>query len=216
MPLRTVYCLEDNDSLRHTLQDVLQAKGYAVRAFSTSAGLLETLTERDQELSGVSLGLFDMRLAGNLSGLDVFHSVRRLSAMPIIFLSGESRVSEAIAALKAGAYDFLLKPVDMTELLEKIRDCFANLEQVRAHQVIGTDARPEMFGQLTPREGEVLKLVVAGHRGGEIARQLGITERTVKMHRSNVMKKVNARNLAQLAGLFQQHLAGQNRHTVLP
>jgi FixJ family two-component response regulator len=213
--VRTVFCLEDNESLRLTIQEVLQSKGYVVKSFVTASDLLAALADLPHESSGAMIGLFDMRLAGSLSGLDVFHSVRRLSPMPIIFLSGESRVSEAIAALKAGAYDFLLKPVDMVDLLDKIRCCFVDAESTRNQQMVMTDVRPEMFGQLTPREGEVLRLVLTGHRGGEIARQLGITERTVKMHRSNVMKKVNARNLAQLAALYQQHLADQTRLSAL-
>jgi len=148
-----------------------------------------------------------MRLSGSLTGLDVFQSVRRLCSMPVIFLSGESRVAEAISALKAGAHDFLLKPVDMSDLLRKVESCFAVRQTTPPVTSFAGDVRPDMFDRLTGREKEVLQMVLMGQRGNEIARALGITERTVKMHRSNVMRKVNARNLAQLAALYQQYLA---------
>jgi len=116
-------------------------------------------------------------------------------------------VAEAISALKAGAHDFLLKPVDMSDLLRKVESCFAVRQANPPVTSLSGDVRPDMFDRLTGREKEVLQMVLMGQRGNEIARALGITERTVKMHRSNVMRKVNARNLAQLAALYQQYLA---------
>ncbi len=208
-PSKTVLYLEDNASVRAVISETLHAQGYDVHSFDSAADLLSALPTLCADSHRIHIGLFDMRLSGSLTGLDVFQSVKRLCNMPVIFLSGESRVSEAISALKAGAHDFLLKPVDMVDLLRKVEHCFASRQATPSPASLKGDVRPDMFDRLTSREREVLQMVLMGQRGNEIARELGITERTVKMHRSNVMRKVNARNLAQLAALYQQYLAGQ-------
>ena len=208
-PSRTVLYLEDNASVRAAITESLQARGFEVHGFDSATDLLSALPDLCGDSRRVCIGLFDMRLSGNLTGLDVFQSVRRLCNMPVIFLSGESRVAEAISALKAGAHDFLLKPVDMSDLFRKIEDCFSTRQANSQALSPAGDVRLEMFDRLTGREREVLQMVLTGQRGNEIALALGITERTVKMHRSNVMKKVNARNLAQLAALYQQYLVRQ-------
>jgi FixJ family two-component response regulator len=208
-PSRTILYLEDNASVRAAITESLQARGFEVHGFDSATALLAALPTLSGDPRRACIGLFDMRLSGNLTGLDVFQSVRRLSNMPVIFLSGESRVAEAISALKAGAHDFLLKPVDMSDLFRKIESCFSTRQTNSPASALSGDVRPDMFDRLTAREKEVLQMVLTGQRGNEIARALGITERTVKMHRSNVMKKVNARNLAQLAALYQQYLVRQ-------
>jgi FixJ family two-component response regulator len=208
-PLKTILYLEDNASVRAAITEAIQARGFEVYGFDSATDLLLALPALYGDSRRVCIGLFDMRLSGNLTGLDVFQSVRRLCNMPVIFLSGESRVAEAISALKAGAHDFLLKPVDMCDLFRKIESCFTTRQLNSAVPSLSGDVRPDMFDRLTGREREVIGMVLTGQRGNEIARVLGITERTVKMHRSNVMKKVNARNLAQLAALYQQYLVRQ-------
>lgn len=112
--------------------------------------------------------------------------------------------------MKAGAFDFLLKPVGRAELLDALERCFQHLELGSTSQPGERYADIRMFGALTRRENDVLVLVLKGQRGREIARELAISERTVKMHRGNIMKKLGARSLAQLAALHQRYLLRQD------
>lgn len=203
---RVVIHLDDNESLSASLSDLLQSRDYRALCFSTALDLLNALPSILKRENEVHVGLFDMRLSGEMTGMDVFHRVRQLTTMPIIFLSGESRVSEAISALKSGAYDFLLKPFDVMDLLRKIEEAFESQSRIQKVPVTGYPAHQNILGQLTRREREVLDYVLIGHRGKDIADALSISERTVKMHRSNAMRKMNARNLAHLATLYQHYL----------
>jgi FixJ family two-component response regulator len=133
-----------------------------------------------------------------MSGLDL---QKRLaedgSAMPIVFLTGHGDVPTSVRAMRAGAEDFLPKPARKTELLDAIERAFARSRQACELQA-QKDARQLLMNKLSPRERQVLTLVIVGKLNKQIAHELGTTERTIKAHRHNMMSKLNARSLAEL------------------
>ena len=206
-PAHTIIYLEDNHLVREGIATMLRFAGYRVFDFASVADVLATDNDLLNPAHGLVLAIFDMRLNERSSGLDVFRQLKKHTPhLAGIFLSGESKVSEAIDAMKAGAFDFLLKPVGRTQLLETVERCFKHLEISAGNTPGERHADIRMFSTLTRRENDVLLLVLKGQRGREIARSLSISERTVKMHRGNVMKKLGARSLAQLAAMHQRYL----------
>jgi FixJ family two-component response regulator len=206
-PAHTIIYLEDNHLVREGIATMLRFAGYQVVDFASVTDVLAANNDLLNPTHGPVLAIFDMRLNERSSGLDVFRQLKkRAPHLAGIFLSGESKVSEAIDAMKAGAFDFLLKPVSRKQLLEVVDRCFKHLEISAASTPGERHADIRMFSALTQRENDVLLLVLKGQRGREIARNLSISERTVKMHRGNVMKKLGARSLAQLAALHQRYL----------
>jgi two-component system response regulator TtrR len=131
-----------------------------------------------------------------LRGLDMQRAlIERGVPIPVIFLSGESEMTEVISALKNGAADFLLKPVDTDELLNAITRALAS-------GTADTDSKAALLKKLSRREAEILELVAKGMRSQPIADALGISLRTVKMHRGNLMAKLGVSNVTELLALF--------------
>lgn len=194
----SVLILDDDASVRRAYARILADEGYAVLEFQDFHGLRHAVESNTIALDQACL-LLDMRMPG-ADGLTVqrWISANRLS-LPVIFVSGESEISEAISALKAGAAEFLLKPVGGQQLLAAVR---AVLQQ--AGQPGSDSPLPPGFERLSVREAQVLDLVVQGLRSQKIADALGITLRTVKMHRGNIMGKVGVQNVAQLVSFYQQ------------
>lgn len=192
-----VLILDDDASVRRAYARILTDEGYEVTEFQDFPELRRALVAKTVPSDGVCL-ILDMRMPSG-DGLEVqrWISDRRLS-LPVIFVSGESEISEAISALKAGAVEFLLKPVGGPQLLAAVR---AVLNQ--AHPGANSPLPPG-FERLSVREAQVLELVVQGLRSQKIADALGITLRTVKMHRGNIMGKVGVQNVAQLVSFYQQ------------
>jgi FixJ family two-component response regulator len=136
-----------------------------------------------------------MRMQG-LRGLDMQRAlIERGVPIPVIFLSGESEMTEVISALKNGAADFLLKPADTDELLNAITRALAS-------GTADTDPKAALLKKLSQREAEILELVAKGMRSQPIADALGISLRTVKMHRGNLMAKLGVSNVTELLALF--------------
>lgn len=194
----SVLILDDDASVRRAYARILADEGYAVLEFQDFHGLRHAVESNTIALDQACL-LLDMRMPG-ADGLTVqrWISANRLS-LPVIFVSGEGEISEAISALKAGAAEFLLKPVGGQQLLAAVR---AVLQQ--AGQPGSDSPLPPGFERLSVREAQVLDLVVQGLRSQKIADALGITLRTVKMHRGNIMGKVGVQNVAQLVSFYQQ------------
>jgi FixJ family two-component response regulator len=193
-----VHIVDDDASLRSALAGLLRASGYEVRAYeSAGAFLLE-----DAPAAGGCL-LLDLRLSGP-SGLDLQDAlVRRGVRMPIVFLSAHGDVPASVRAMKAGAVDFLQKPVERVPLLAAIRAALAR-DQAQA----ATDERlaelRARFASLTPREREVLDGVVSGKLNKQIAYDIGVAERTVKTHRAHLMEKLGADSPAMLGRIVEQ------------
>lgn len=193
-----IHIVDDDDSLRGAMQRLLMAAGYRVKAYA-SAG--EFLLDPPGEAPGCLL--LDLHMPGP-SGLDLQQALARHGVrLPVIFLTGHGDLATGIRAMKAGAVDFLTKPVERELLLAAItRALEADAARSAAR---GAEAELQArFAQLTAREREVLELVVAGRLNKQIADVLGIAERTVKAQRAQVMAKLGAANAAELGRIAAQ------------
>jgi FixJ family two-component response regulator len=187
-----VLIIDDDALMRQALENLLQSVGHVARAFPSTEAFLTT--ERPDAPGCLVL---DVRLPGQ-SGLEL---QRRLSAagvdLPIIFITGHGDVPMSVSAMKAGAIEFLTKPFRDQDLLDAIH---RGIEIDRERRAASTTvaALRERYDSLTPREREVMDLVVAGRPNKQIAFELGLSEITVKIHRGQVMRKMKAKSLPEL------------------
>jgi len=191
-PTPMIHVVDDDDSFRTAVTRLLRAAGYEVRSYR-SAG--EFLLARPGNAPGCVV--LDVRLPGP-SGLDLQEAFGQgTDTLPIIFLTGHGDIPMSVRAMKAGAVDFLTKPVQRPALLSAVRNALArDGESRQARDQDGTlRAR---FETLTPRERAVFALVAAGKGNKEVAAQLDTSERTVKAHRAQVMRKLQVASLAEL------------------
>ena len=193
-----IHVVDDDDSVRQALQRLLVAAGYRVRTYA-SAG--EFLLDPPGDAAGCLL--LDLRMPGP-SGLDLQEALERRGVrLPVIFHTAHGDLPSGIRAMKAGAVDFLTKPVERKPLLEAVGRALELDAARRASRGADADLQAR-FAQLTPRECEVLELVVAGKLNKQIAAALGIAERTVKGQRSQVMAKLGATTAAELGRIAAQ------------
>jgi FixJ family two-component response regulator len=196
-----VYVVDDDASFRTAVQRLLTTAGYRVVTFASAEQLL---AQRPDENEAGCI-LLDVRLPG-LSGPALHDRLRELgSAIPILFLTGYEDVSVTVKAIKAGAYDFLIKPLKADEFLPVIEQALSrhrNILETRRE----IDVLRGRFATLTPREQQVFALIVQGKTNKHTARELGAGERTIKAHRQRVMEKMKAASLAELV-LMGQRLA---------
>jgi FixJ family two-component response regulator len=187
-----VHVLDDDASVRTALSRLLTAVGYEVHTHANaSTYLLQPVSDRPACL------ILDVRMP-EVSGLDIQDALARLRIeIPIIFLTGHGDIPTTVRAMKAGAAEFLTKPVRPRALLAAIQ---AALEGDRTSQRTRLELAElrERYERLTPREQEVMCLVVAGLLNKQIAGELGAAERTVKFHRAHIMEKMRADSLANL------------------
>jgi len=190
-----VFVVDDDASVRRSLARLVKTAGYEAEAF---ASVRDFLARRPHD--GPCCLVLDVRMPG-LSGLDLQEALRvagqRLS---IVFITGYRDVSVTVKAMKGGAVDVLTKPVDEEALLGAIRQAVARTLADRRQQARVTEIRSRIAA-LTPREAEVFALVVTGMLNKQIGAELGIAEKTVKMHRARVMEKMRAGSLAELVRL---------------
>ena len=190
-----VFVVDDDPSVRKSLTRLIGSAGYAVEALASAREFLAR-----ERYPGPCCLVLDVRMPG-LTGLDLQEALagagRRMS---IVFVTGHGDISMSVKAMKGGAVDFLTKPVDDKDLLAAIEGCVA-----RDVQDLGAEARvtaiQERVQMLTPRETEVFALVVTGMLNKQIAFELGISEKTVKVHRARVMEKMRAGSVAELVRL---------------
>lgn len=193
-----IHLVDDDESLRTALQRQLTAAGYRVRTYP-SAGEFLLAPPAD----GPGCLLLDLAMPGP-SGLDLQGALSRHGVrLPVIFLTGHGDLTSGVRAMKAGAVDFLTKPVERETLLDAIQRALATDSAQRASRSAGTQLQAR-FEQLTPREREVFELVADGLLNKQIAARLGIGERTVKAQRAQVMAKLGASNAAELGRIAAQ------------
>jgi FixJ family two-component response regulator len=191
-PVATVFVVDDNVGVRTSLHALLESAGLAVETYASGE---EFLVAYDPERAGCLV--LDVRLRGS-SGLDLQDELRRRDALlPIIVLTGHGNVPTSVRALKAGAVDFLQKPVPPKVLLERIRAALDSDRQARV-KTAERSVVIERLAHLTPRERQVLELLVAGNTTKEIAAALKVSARTVEGHRFVVLSKMNVSSAAQL------------------
>jgi len=194
----TVFLLDDEPGMLRALDRLLKAEGFTVRAFTSAKAFVESYR---QEVPGCLV--LDIAMP-ELNGLELQQRlVSSENPLPIIFLTGRADVPMSVKAMKAGAVDFLTKPVKDVDLLQAVRSA---LQRSAEQHVVDSqlDSLRQRYASLTPRECEVMALVVAGVLNKQIAAALGIVERTVKVHRGRVMEKMGVNSLADLVRVAER------------
>jgi len=193
-----VYVVDDDETVRRSLARLVRSAGLKVDTFASAQAFLEHKGQNRP-----SCLVLDVRLPG-LSGLDLQAAMGQSQrAMPIIFITGRGNVPMTVRAMKGGAQDFLEKPFDDQELLDAIQRALARSQEARAEDAERADIERRL-ATLTPRERQVLELVVAGLLNKQIAGELGAAEKTIKVHRGRVMKKMQADSVAGLVRMTQK------------
>jgi FixJ family two-component response regulator len=189
--------VDDDAEVRDSLEELLNSVGIESMSFSSTQEVLDAeLPDRPGCL------VLDVRMPG-LSGLDLHHLLSAKGIQtPVVFLTGHGDIAMSVQAMKAGAVDFLTKPVRDQTFLDAVSAAVAFDIARRAASSVSRKTMA-LYETLTPREREVLRFVVSGAMNKQIAFDLGISEITVKLHRSNMMKKMNARSLTHLLSAWQ-------------
>jgi FixJ family two-component response regulator len=194
----TVYLVDDDPAVLKALSRLLSARGYDARSFRSAQDFLKS---HDPGIAGCAV--FDLSMPG-LDGLTLQQTLKANGdRRPIIFLTGKAEIPQSVRAMKAGAVDFLTKPVNDRDLLAAI---------ARAEEVDRTARQAEAelsaingkLATLTPREREVLTYVIAGRLNKQIAAELGTVEKTIKVHRGRMMEKLGLRSVADLIRLAEK------------
>jgi len=194
-----IHVVDDDTSFRTAIERRLKKAGYEVATYPSAQHLLDRLP--DDNAAGCIL--LDVRIPG-LNGPELQTRLSQLgSTLPIVFLTGYTDVPTTVQAIKAGAEDFLTKPVSSEKLLQAIERALAHHEQIRARNGALNVIRARSAA-LTPREREVFQLVVRGKTNKQIGNALGTTERTIKAHRHRVMEKMQVPSLAELVSLAER------------
>lgn len=187
-----VFIVDDDVSMREALTDLFRSMKFDAEAFDSAGAFLEKAN-----LNRPGCLLLDVRLPG-ISGLDFQMQLERVgNRMPIIFMTGFGDIPMSVRAMKAGAVDFLTKPFKEQDILDAVAAAMER-DASRRRESAQNDAVTSLAEQLTPREREVMGAVVRGLMNKQIAYELGISEVTVKLHRGNVMRKMEAESLADL------------------
>ncbi len=191
-----VFIVEDDEAVRESLQMMLESVGHRVEAFANADDFLNSY---NQDMAGCII--LDVRMPG-MNGMELQRKLNELnSILPIIFVTGHGDVPMAVEAMQQGAIDFVQKPYREQELLDKISQAMAlddeNRASLQQQQLI-----LERMADLTPRERDVMELMVEGKANKVIAIDLEISQRTVEIHRARVMEKLSANSLAHLVRMF--------------
>jgi FixJ family two-component response regulator len=188
----TVFIVDDDTDVRESLQELLDSVGLHSQSFGTAQEFLSSARG-----DGPSCLILDVRLPG-ISGLDLQHELKRgRISIPIIFLTAHADVPMSVKAMKSGAVEFLTKPFRQQDLLDAVQRSLTRDRIIREKQRDIAELR-ERYSILSVREREVMNLVVRGMLNKQIAAEVGASEATVKMHRSQVMKKMQAKSLPDL------------------
>lgn len=198
MPGR-VHVVDDDDSFRTAMERRLKLAGYEVATYPSAQHLLDCLPD-DNEPGCI---LLDVRIPG-LSGPELQGRLNEIgSTLPIVFLTGYADTPTTVRTIKAGAEDFLTKPVESAELLAAIERALARHRAARSERE-KLDEMRALVAALTPRERQVFDQVVRGKLNKQIAHDLGTTERTIKAHRQKVMEKTKVQTLAELVRIAER------------
>lgn len=190
-----VFIVDDDPSVRKALGRILSANGLETATYGSGDEFLACF---DPDAPGCLV--LDLEMPG-LGGLELQHTLHeRGASLPVLFVSGRGSIRTSVSAMKEGAVDFLTKPVDAEVLLACVKQAMDRDQSARAtkHECQRIERR---FATLTPREREVLPYVLSGRLSKQIASELSIVEKTVKVHRSRIMHKLETRSVAELVRL---------------
>ena len=188
----TVFIVDDDAAIRFAMQALMDSVNLNHEIFASADEFLEKITEQRPGCL-----VLDIRMPG-LGGLELQEElIKRGNTLPIIFITGHGDVPMAVEAMQKGAVDFIQKPFRDQELLDRIREALATDEERREEQQAHAEVSARL-SRLTNREREVFDLVVTGKPNKVIAYELGVSQRTVEIHRARVMEKMQARSLADL------------------
>jgi len=194
----TVFIVDDDASFRTAVSRLLRAAGHRVQTFSSASDFLKSLPTTEP-----GCVVADLQMPG-LSGLDLQAALAGSdSPMPVLFLTGHGDIPTSVQAMRLGAEDFLTKLAPKAQLLDAVNRALARDSRERAERAKVHDARARFEG-LTSREREVLQQVLRGRLNKQIAADLGIHERTVKLHRTAITTKVGVQSVAELAQLWME------------
>jgi len=196
---QTIFIVDDDPSIRKGLGRLLGSIGYHVETF----GSAEEFLEKVQDIPGPACLVLDVKMPG-LNGLDLQNQLQqRKYAMPIIFITGHGDIPMSVKAMKTGAIDFLTKPFDEEDLLKAIREALKKDVAIR-NVMDEKQSILQRVQSLTPREYEILTYVITGMLNKQIAYDLDISEKTVKVHRARVMEKLGVDSVAELVRLSEK------------
>lgn len=192
-----IYIVDDDEALRGALSSLLRSVGMQVQTFASAAAFLQR-----PAVDAPSCLLLDVRLQG-ISGLDFQAELLKSgSTMPVILMTGHGDIPMSVRAMKAGAIDFLTKPFREQDMLDAVAVALDKDQKARQSRQANSGLTTR-YASLTPRESEVMKLAASGLLNKQIAGQLGTSEITVKIHRGNAMKKMQAKSFADLVRMVQ-------------
>jgi FixJ family two-component response regulator len=192
-----VFIIDDDPLYRSSSERLVRSVGFSVQSFESARDFLSS-----RRPNVPSCLILDVRLPG-LSGLDLQRELAEAGLhIPIIFVTGHGDIPMSVQAMKAGAVEFLTKPFRDQALLDAIRQAIGRDRLARQRHVRNADLR-RRYESLRPREREVFRCVVSGMLNKQIADQLGATERTVKFHRGNIMRKMQVKSLAELVRMAE-------------
>jgi two-component system, LuxR family, response regulator FixJ len=195
-PSSLVLVVDDDEAVRGSLKLLLKSAGLTARAYTSAA---EFLAAHDDGQPGCLL--LDIRMPG-MSGLELQDELNRRGAIiPVIFITGHGDVPMAVEAMRRGAMDFLQKPFRDEDLIDRVNSALARDRDNRA-QLEARDAIRGRLARLTPRELQVLRLLAAGKSNKQMAGDLGVSQRTVEIHRAHLMHKTEATSVAQLVRML--------------
>lgn len=193
-----VFVVDDDSSMREALVDLIASVGLSVHAFTCAREFLDS-----RKPDAIACLVLDVRLPG-LSGLDLQRELlRSQTPIPIIFITGHGDIPMSVRAIKEGAVEFLAKPFRDQDLLDAIQHALEIDRAARQERVIVADVRCR-YQSLTKREREVMALIVSGLLNKQIAAHLGSSEVTIKIHRTQVMRKMKAESVVQLVHMAEK------------
>ncbi|HEU4345355.1 MAG TPA: response regulator transcription factor [Candidatus Binatia bacterium] len=200
----TIFLVDDDDSVRRALARLMKSAGYRVEGFASAREFLDSARPGE----GPACLILDVRMPG-LTGLDLQTELKKANAiLPIIFITGHGDIPMSVKAMKAGAVDFLPKPVKDADLLRAIEQALARATREGTERTELDDIQAR-WNKLTPREREVMTLIVQGFLNKQVAFELGIVEKTIKVHRARVMEKMQVQSLAELVRLAERAQIGK-------